>query len=240
MKIKLVCDLQAYVRLNQKYPGAVELADRIQYFFPWKRSLKNGISSLSDQTIWVVFKAKKCIDAILKPGMKVFEYGMGGSTLYFLRNRCVVFSAEHHREWYQTIAAQITKNNYPDWRGFLREPDKERRMSAEPDPRYNCCSDFEQYKGQSFFDYVQVIDQFGDNSFDVVLIDGRARVSCFQRAYRKVKPGGSLVLDNSERPRYRPIHQALEGSAWRKQEFFGPGPYVSHEFWGTTVWTRLE
>ena len=47
--------------------------------------------------------------------------------------------------------------------------------------------------------YATFIDSFPDHSFDLIVIDGRARAACIQHAIRKVKKGGYLLIDNSER-----------------------------------------
>ena len=236
--LQLTSYIRTYAALNRQHAGAVTLVERVRCFFPWARSLKNSRSAVRDQNIWVVFKANSFIGGRLKPGMKVFEYGTGGSTLYFLQKRCTVCSVEHHPQWFQTVAAEIARRAYPGWQGFLREPDKEVWRSAAPGAQCTYRSAFGEYQGRLFSEYVKVIDQFVENSFDVVFIDGRARDSCFVHAYKKVKPGGILILDNSERRRYQLVHETLEHLSWVKHRFFGPGPYVSHEFWETTVWTR--
>jgi len=50
-----------------------------------------------------------------------------------------------------------------------------------------------------------------------------------------VKPGGIIVLDNSERDRYQKAVLMLEALGWTKIRFAGPGPYVRTEFWDTCV-----
>ena len=87
----------------------------------------------------------------------------------------------------------------------------------------------------SFVDYARLIDDYADESFDLVAVDGRARCACVWHARAKVKPGGYLMLDNSDRPFYDPARQYL--SDWEKRDLFGPGPYVDR-FWGTTFWRR--
>lgn len=51
--------------------------------------------------------------------------------------------------------------------------------------------------------YNNIIDAFINNSFDVILIDGRDRVKCIQSSIPKLKSGGWLIVDNSERPYYQ-------------------------------------
>ena len=230
--------VKTYAALNRQHATAVPLADRARYFFPWVSSLKEGRSPVRDQTLWVVFKARSFIGARLKPGMDVFEYGMGGSTLYFLRKGCTVYSVEHHPQWFREVAGEIARRGYPGWHGFLREADKEVWGGAAPSARCAYRSEFGEYQGRTFRDYVTVIDEFAEGSFDVVCIDGRARDSCFAHAYEKLKPEGLLILDNSERRRYRLVHETLRELSWAEHRFFGPGPYVTHEFWETAVWTR--
>lgn len=51
--------------------------------------------------------------------------------------------------------------------------------------------------------YNKVIDNFIDNYFDLILVDGRDRVKCIESSIPKLKSGGWLVLDNSEREYYQ-------------------------------------
>lgn len=64
-------------------------------------------------------------------------------------------------------------------------------------------------------------------------IDGRARPSCLAHAWRKVKPGGHLLLDDSEREHYAAAARPLAG--WPRRDLFGPGPYL-RIFFRTTIW----
>ena len=66
------------------------------------------------------------------------------------------------------------------------------------------------YKGLCFESYVKAIDRYPDQSFDFVLVDGRARVACVKRALAKIKPGGAIMLDNSDRPAYAEAGRLLE------------------------------
>ena len=59
--------------------------------------------------------------------------------------------------------------------------------------------------------------EFPEDSFDFVLIDGRARVECAYNALSRVRPGGFLLLDNSEWEKYAPIFAAAAG--WTRLDF---------------------
>ena len=58
------------------------------------------------------------------------------------------------------------------------------------------------FEGLDFADYVAAVDDV-DGSFDLVVVDGRARNACFHRAITRLAPGGVLVFDNVDRRRYR-------------------------------------
>jgi hypothetical protein len=87
----------------------------------------------------------------------------------------------------------------------------------------------------SFRDYVTRIDDYG--LFDLVVVDGRARNDCIKYGAGHVKPGGMLVLDNSDRARYQDGTDILAARGWPREDFFGAGPYNAW-FWMTSVWTR--
>lgn len=59
------------------------------------------------------------------------------------------------------------------------------------------------YANASFEEYVKSIEEYPDESFDLVLVDGRHRSFCIPHAIPKVRPGGYLMLDNSDRRGYR-------------------------------------
>jgi hypothetical protein len=104
----------------------------------------------------------------------VFEFGAGNSTLYFLSRGCNVTSVEHDEEW----AEKIEKvSDFFDYQERLK-------MFCRPRP-YN-----ESIKG-------------GNKDFDLIIVDGRDRVSCLESviAEEKKKDDGKaiLILDNTER-----------------------------------------
>jgi predicted O-methyltransferase YrrM len=64
-------------------------------------------------------------------------------------------------------------------------------------------------KDISFEDYTNATNRFEEDSLDFILIDGRARKSCALNAIDKLKIGGIIILDNSERKRYEKVHQTF-------------------------------
>jgi hypothetical protein len=167
----------------------------------WINSIRNQNYLLAKRQPWLVFDA---IDFLNKLNLKdklVFEYGSGSSTLYWIDKRAHVVSIEHDPVWYGKISNLLRNNDLADYR--LIEPEIFSNYQIfELDP-----SDPDKYVSSNYSDkifkrYVCQIDTFGDQSFDIILIDGRARPSCIKHSTSKIKVGGFIIVDNSERDYY--------------------------------------
>src|SRR6185437_13464320 len=179
----------------------------------WQRQLKSGKFPLDLELPWITIVAKNYIQNYLKKknktDVKIFEFGSGGSSLFFLKYADEVISAEHDPEWYGLVKDTICKKNIKGWKGFLQKPEKiEVGLEYIPDAAnpLHYSTNSESYNEYLFRNYATCIDQFADNYFDIVLVDGRSRPSCLYHSINKVKKGGLLVLDNAERSYYLSHH----------------------------------
>ena len=146
------------------------------------------------------------IERHIKPGMKVFEYGSGSSTVYFSRRVKEVISVEcykhvynENRRIFDTSAFHIVSNKL--LHNKLIEPTVDPRPFPYSHESYN--STVESFAGFSFKDFVESINGWGNEYFDLVFINGRARSSCIRTAVPKIKPGGFLILNNSDKYEYQ-------------------------------------
>jgi hypothetical protein len=214
----------------------VSLSDSWKRFQEWRLSLGPDRSPAGDQRPWITFDAFDALENRIREGFSVFEYGMGGSTLYFLKMGCRVASVDHDELWWNKLSAQIESlpGASERWSGKLVLPEPMQVLKGE----VAFASGMKKYSGMDFTEYVRELGKHDDNSFDLVLVDGRARVEAAFIAAEKVKPGGLVILDNSERARYQAIHEQFAARGWKSQRYFGPGPYVISEFWETTFFER--
>lgn len=199
-------------------------------FGPWCESFRPERSPVRDRVPWITFGCYRHLERTLKAGARVFEYGAGGSTLFFLDRGCTVTTVEHDAAWLDRVRDQIRPG--APWTFHHVSP----CPATEQDRDY--LSWFPRYRGLSFRPYVHVLDDYPPGSFDVIMVDGRARGPCLALASRLVAADGLLVLDNSERQRYAAAIAAVERDGWRASHFHGPGPYVIREFWNTTLFAR--
>lgn len=173
--------------------------------------------------------------------MMVFEYGCGGSTVFLAQRVKSLVSVEHDQQWFKRTRAAVQAKPGVSWQGeFIPcTPDLEFDDSKYDDPDYYYSSD-DEYAGKSFLEYARFIDNYPNEYFDLVIVDGRARPSCLKHGIPKVKPGGYLMLDNSDRNYYLSglDRKRLNGDFKLVLDSLGPGPYVPY-FWGTSIWQRI-
>lgn len=214
----------------------------IFYYFKWLKYSKPNRSSLIDKKPWIIFEAFDFIlSKLLKKNFKVFEFGSGGSTLFFAEKVTELISVEHNKEWYSEVQKIITLNNYNHVKLNLIQPEKLELEIVNPDYSSHhqfLSSDNLFLNKYSFYNYANYINNYKDEYFDMVFVDGRARPSCIFYSLPKIKIGGYLILDNSDRKYYTQKLQKELLSFEVIFEKFGPGPY-GEEFWATTVYKKM-
>jgi hypothetical protein len=181
------------------------------YYGQWLSSFRAGRSSVQDEWPWINFPALEVLMHAVKPGFKVFEFGGGGSTLFFCKRGAEVVTVEDHTQWFQTLTEKIAASGYPHWQGHLVEPEALPPGTPEPDFKdpdayASAAKGMRQF---SFERYAKTITQYPEVYFDIILVDGRARPSCIKQAIPHLKPGGLLVVDNTERDYYLAPFRAL-------------------------------
>jgi len=200
---------------------------------PWAWSLLKRSNALKDRVPWIVYAARAHVRSRLHQEARVFEYGAGGSTLWFADLGCHVTSVEHDAAWHALVNDRLTPLERSRVTCLLAPPQP---LDEEGAPAENLFrSGDDRLRGISFEKYVTAIDSQPDASLDLVLVDGRARSRCLVRAWPKVRPGGLLVLDDSDRDRYLSAMEQLPRSG--RHDYFGPAAY-SRWYWRTTVWEK--
>jgi hypothetical protein len=206
----------------------------LRYFSPWQKYLDKGRNAVIDQQPWLTFPAIDYIKTILHPAMRVFEYGSGGSTLFWAKQAREVISVEHDHQWFELMKQQLEQLKMQNVSYFFIPPRIDEHVGKkDPGNPTDYVSADEDYRNNSFLDYASFIDRFEPESFDIILIDGRARPSCIAHSISKLKRNGYLIVDNSERAYYLEGFK-FSGPGWKVRSFFGPVPYT-YSFSETTI-----
>jgi len=119
---------------------------------------------------WIGYRGLARIESLLRPTSRVLEFGSGMSTVWFAARCREVVSIENCPDWYATVQQ------------LLR-----RRCIGNVDYRLASAEDYSR------------LDDLPDRLFDFILIDGIRRGACARAALRKLTPGGSIYLDNSDK-----------------------------------------
>lgn len=145
---------------------------------------------------------------------KILEFGSGCSTAFFaqyLGEQGELVSIEHNRVWYAQVQAYLNQHNYQ----------KQVQLRLVTNNYYLECH------------------KFPANYFDLVFIDAKDRMACLQAAREIVKPGGILMLDDSQmREKYKIADQIMHD--WPKVEITGfksnPLNLTEPEQFSATAW----
>jgi tRNA A58 N-methylase Trm61 len=140
-------------------------------------------------------------------GADMWEWGCGASTLFYARLAGHVISVEHSPVWHFLIERELKVLGL-DEKVDLKLIEPVLEESNKYEPRYYTPDSYlslmltDDKKVMVLKDYVNSINE-NDYKYDFITIDGRARASCIKQAVKHVKPGGYILLDDSERMEYQ-------------------------------------
>ena len=177
---------------------SADAPERTQRWRHWAHSLTRVHDSPAMVALDVPWWTYGAIDAVetwlqrrARP-IRVFEYGSGASTLWLAKRSDEVHSVEHHAGFASTMAPLFSA--HPGIRSYLVEPTvSDRPVVPSHKPGH---------QGLDFATYVGTIDEVG-GSFDLIVIDGRAREACLPAAEGHLATDGMIVFDNTRRKRYQ-------------------------------------
>src|SRR5258706_9183602 len=86
-----------------------------KHLFRWLGSLRENYL-LNHRTPWIVFDAIDFMKSISLEGKRVFEYGSGGSTLFWLKRGAECVSVEHDEQWYGVMRDYLKDATRIDYR----------------------------------------------------------------------------------------------------------------------------
>jgi len=193
---------------------------QMRYIGRWLRSILSSKGIFSLPAPLFPFSVIDVVDEYIDRSKIVFEYGSGASTIWFARRANKVVSIEHDEKWYLRLLDALQRERIQNCRLLFCPPEPSEGTSGENrDPRSYASL---WYPNMSFKQYVTSIDGYPDGYFDLILIDGRSRPSCILHAIPKLRSGGMLILDDSEREYYYRARRLL--AKWQKRRHFGPVP----------------
>jgi len=168
-------------------------------------NLLHSRSPLDLELPWFSYAAIDFLEDYLTPAMTVFEYGSGGSTIFFARRAGSVVSVEDNPEWFNRVKTRITDL------GIIN-------VSLKLFP-FN----FKEPVGFESSDYLRALSS---ERPDVIVVDGseewtQVRPMCFRLAEGVIRSGGIIIVDDSWR--YPSLRENNRAKSVRRFQSAGPG-----------------
>lgn len=166
---------------------------------------------LNPQTPWITPPIVFALEKLLNKDMIGYEFGSGRSTRFYAERMKHIYAIEHDEAWYKKVLEDLESQQIDnaDLKLIVSEKKMEYPQISSED-HIDLSADNYPVKDDLFSTYVNSLDAYEDEHFDFIAVDGRARLSCALRGIKKLKTGGILMLDNSERKRYSAVHEALK------------------------------
>ena len=133
---------------------------------------------------WIAQGAIRFCDRHLTKEQVGLEWGSGRSTAWFGSRLRSLLSIEYDPAWHNIVLASLEKKGIKNVE--CRYVPVEHDLNEPTTPHY-----------EKTPAYVRVADEFEDNSLDFVVVDGHYRQACVLAVLKKIKPGGLLLIDNT-------------------------------------------
>jgi 2-polyprenyl-3-methyl-5-hydroxy-6-metoxy-1,4-benzoquinol methylase len=141
----------------------------------------------------------------LTKDMVVLEFGCGESTLTILPLVKELHSVEHNSKWAEEVAGRLDKQTASHYsinpmvnHGIVYQ--FQNMCIHNIPPNKEPSADYDDGTYEDFKDYVNVLDRFKKELFDIIFIDGRARVACAAACVDYLKPGGLIFIHDYFHP----------------------------------------
>jgi hypothetical protein len=143
---------------------------------------------------WVTYSFIDFIKERLRKQHTVFEFGSGNSTFFYAKYAGLVVSVEHDKDWFEKIVKS--------------KPENSEMIFCEL------------VKGGDYCHMPVKLEE----KFDIIIVDGRDRVNCCKQAVNALSANGVVVLDDSERDKYKQAVDFLINSGFKHLSFSGISP----------------
>ena len=161
---------------------------------------------------WLTKTANSILDTYLLDSDIGLEFGSGRSTIWFAKRVKHLISIEPDKTWHQKVQQEIHANKLNNVDYYFIPQEISKTNSEYLSSKNNITS------------YLEVAKKLKNNSLDFVLIDGLHRDHTTLAVIEKIKPGGLLIIDNSNwdlpsqsySPSSRSFDQGPKGEIWKE------------------------
>lgn len=239
-------EIEGAQKLNLNQDLASHLATQAFYYLQPNGWFNEYPCDEDGVTPWYTYPAISYLKDIIRQDWKVFEYGGGYSTLFFKNKVKHLVTIEHDQEWGVKLLKQndsldlhIIKEHsgiHPEAQKFIDKFFNTFQQVETDNPTYNFMHGL---LNKEFAGYASMIFQAPPKFYDVVIIDGMARMltTFLTVESNRLKEDGIIILDNSDRQQYNQIQEYLTQKQLGRIDFWGPG-WSNYEPWCTSFYSK--
>lgn len=144
---------------------------------------------------WMNYAFVELLDERLNKDLRMFEYGAGFSSLYFAERVKEVVSIEYDKAWEEKL------------RDLLKHCTNHKLIVESVGDAYINAAKSE------------------NSLFDLILVDGRERVACFESGIAALTKQGVIILDDSDREEYQSAFEIAKRQGFRHLRISGLKPF---------------
>jgi hypothetical protein len=220
--------------VREYWTDVTELAG--DYLAPngWFTSLRLGrsVDAAGNPLPWITYPAIEMLKRIDTRDARVFEYGAGNSSIWWAARAREVVSVEYDADWQRFVSQEPTERNRirviekgaqlsPDIAQWLEREFFDKNLDPEPSYKYGPSPSV---ACRPFMAYATSLLQYPVGYFDVIVIDGAARVLCSWLSTSVLADDGLIVFDNTDRVIYAKGYEHLAQKGFGRLDFWGPSP----------------
>lgn len=166
----------------------------------WFKSFKTkkSVDANGNPIPWCTYSFIRFIEERLTTNLTVFEYGSGGSTLWYAKRVKSVVAVEHNQEWVAFQLKNLPTNVAVIYKNQEQENDYENEISKHA------------------------------TLFDIVVVDGVKRNECVFTSINYLSTIGVIVYDNSQLVEYKESIDFLISKNFKRIDFWGLTPIIAH------------
>lgn len=157
---------------------------------------KSPVNQNNEAIPWVTYSFISFIEERLTKHMTMFEFGSGNSTQFYSKKVKNVVAIENDFDWYNKLLVKLPENVKLTYKSIENDKGDEYAMA--------------------------VLEQ--NLNYDLIIVDGRYRVKCITNSIHKLKKGGIIILDDSEREKYQEGVNLLKNNGFKQLDFWGISP----------------
>lgn len=166
--------------------------------YVYSRIRKEFKDDKGDFVPWMNYPLLAFLKERIKKEHKVLEYGSGASTLFFAKEADSVVSIEYDEKWYLKVQNSLKETGYENVDLHFAPIEK----------GYTTLQNFTRE----------------NEVFEIVVIDGRKRVETAKKSLKVLAKDGVIILDDSERIRYKEIFDFYQVQGFSRLTFEGIKP----------------